>query len=484
MFDVHNHGLNPAQERVLRDYKGHFGTVEELWTRFPSGGEFGWYAVTGYSSPVVYCWSVAYNEWRAARGEAALIMYVYENVAVMEKTVTPVDFEGKPLRSGMIVALKNGELYVWNGGAWLGVGSTGMLELFAVVKAGADGRPDVESPFPSRIYLVPNSKEGDNVYNEWIYTPKGNWEALGHVTINDLRVLADEPVLSNEIANGAVIEEKLGASAVIEAKLANNAVTKYKISEGAVSSSRLAENAVTEGKILNGAVIADKLAANSVTGVKISNGAVTAAKLQGSAVTTDKLNDGAVTGVKIALNEIQTDHIVDRAITTKKLARYSVNTENINGGAITTEVIAHDAIYTENILNYAVIAEKIDNGAVNTAKLANNSVSTAKIQNNAVTADKIPGELRIINIDESSGYSVGDNFRLDPGIYRKNSNTYFTYLIVSSNISETEVRQITQMRIGYGKIEFRAGTQDISNPSSLPEPNWQPWQDLSGPLQW
>jgi hypothetical protein len=244
---------------------------------------------------------VAYNEWRAARGEAALIMYVYENVAVMEKTVTPVDFEGKPLRSGMIVALKNGELYVWNGGAWLGVGSTGTLELFSVVKADADGLPDVESPFPSRIYLVPNSKEGDNVYNEWIYTPKGNWEALGHVTVNDLRVLADEPVLSDEIADGAVIA----------AKLASNSVTGVKIENFAVGTEKLAIGAVTSAKLASGAVTEDRLADKAVTDEKLADGAVTADKILKYAVTSDKILKDAVTADKIANGAVTEDKIPD-----------------------------------------------------------------------------------------------------------------------------------------------------------------------------
>ncbi|GHT42201.1 hypothetical protein AGMMS49965_13260 [Bacteroidia bacterium] len=59
----HEHHLNDDEHRLLRDYKGHYHTVEDIWDKYPHGGEFGWYAIVGHIVPTLYVWSKRMNVW-------------------------------------------------------------------------------------------------------------------------------------------------------------------------------------------------------------------------------------------------------------------------------------------------------------------------------------------------------------------------------------------------------------------------------------
>jgi len=71
--------------------------------------------------------------------------------------------------------------------------------------------------------------------------------------------LIDGSVNSAELANGAIISDKLAALSVIEGKLAAGAVTADKIGALAVTEGKLGNNSVTGGKIGAGAVAESKL---------------------------------------------------------------------------------------------------------------------------------------------------------------------------------------------------------------------------------
>ncbi len=70
------------------------------------------------------------------------------------------------------------------------------------------------------------------------------------------------------------------------------------VADGAVTSAKLADGAVTAGKIEDGAVNADKLADGAVTSAKLAAGAVDSAAIAAGAVGTDAIADGAVTRAK------------------------------------------------------------------------------------------------------------------------------------------------------------------------------------------
>ena len=107
-------------------------------------------------------------------------------------------------------------------------------------------------------------------------------------------------VNTDQIAAGAITEQKLQDGAVTTPKIAENAVTAQKIAEGAVETGKIAENAVTAQKIAEGAVEAGKIAENAVTAQKIADGAVAAGKIAEGAVETGKIANKAVTTEKLA----------------------------------------------------------------------------------------------------------------------------------------------------------------------------------------
>jgi hypothetical protein len=107
----------------------------------------------------------------------------------------------------------------------------------------------------------------------------------GYVPLENLSGIDAE-----NLANGAVTNDKIADGAVKEAKLAPNAVTMDKIATYAVSGSKIAPAAVATNKIVD----------EAVTEAKISDLAVTEAKIATAAVTNDKIADGAVTEAKLA----------------------------------------------------------------------------------------------------------------------------------------------------------------------------------------
>ena len=98
------------------------------------------------------------------------------------------------------------------------------------------------------------------------------------------------PVATADIADAAVIGDKIGTAAVTSTKIASGAVTSGKIDSGAVTAGKIADGAVTTAKIADG----------NITTAKIADGNITTAKLADSSVTTAKVADGAVTAAKLA----------------------------------------------------------------------------------------------------------------------------------------------------------------------------------------
>ena len=104
---------------------------------------------------------------------------------------------------------------------------------------------------------------------------------------------------SEEIANGAVLTNKIASAAITEGLLASGAVTVNKLGAGAVTDVKIASNAVTEDKINTGAVTSGKIANNAVISDKINTGAVTGTKLADGAVTGGKIAPGSVAENKL-----------------------------------------------------------------------------------------------------------------------------------------------------------------------------------------
>ena len=126
--------------------------------------------------------------------------------------------------------------------------------------------------------------EGDVIKGAYSTVASGGRGQVGGVDLGPLIVEAAN------IANNAVVTNKLADAAVTAAKLIDNAVTAQKIVDGAVITAKLADAGVTSSKIVDGGVVTAKLADAAVTSAKLIDNAVTAQKIVAGAVTATKLN--------------------------------------------------------------------------------------------------------------------------------------------------------------------------------------------------
>ena len=131
--------------------------------------------------------------------------------------------------------------------------------------------------------------------------------------------LPDGGVTTAKLADDAVTQPKIAASAIHTENINDNAVTTAKITDSNITTAKIANNAVTTPKILDSAVSEAKLGSSVVTTAKLAAGAVTEAKLATNAVTTDKINSGVITNAKLAANAVGTANIADEAVTLAKL---------------------------------------------------------------------------------------------------------------------------------------------------------------------
>ena len=110
--------------------------------------------------------------------------------------------------------------------------------------------------------------------------------------------LADDAVTQAKIGPGAVGTTELAANAVTTAQIASQTILGSRMGSNSVGSRVIADGAVTTGKIGNLAVQEGKIADSAVTAGKINNGAVTEGKLGALAVTAAKIAGGAVSLAK------------------------------------------------------------------------------------------------------------------------------------------------------------------------------------------
>ena len=144
----------------------------------------------------------------------------------------------------------------------------------------------------------------DNKASDTLFPTVGAMTQYTQKAIADA-VDAGIDVNTDQIAAGAITEEKLQDGAVTTPKIAENAVTAQKIAAGAVEAGKIAENAVTAQKIAAGAVETEKIAENAVTTQKIAD----------KAVTTEKLADDIATKINAAQTAADVTQAISDAIT-------------------------------------------------------------------------------------------------------------------------------------------------------------------------
>ena len=144
----------------------------------------------------------------------------------------------------------------------------------------------------------------DNKASDTLFPTVGAMTQYTQKAIADA-VDAGIDVNTDQIAAGAITEEKLQDGAVTTPKIAENAVTAQKIAEGAVEAGKIADGAVAAGKIAAGAVETEKIAENAVTTQKIAD----------KAVTTEKLAEDIATKINAAQSASDVNQAISDAIT-------------------------------------------------------------------------------------------------------------------------------------------------------------------------
>lgn len=184
--------------------------------------------------------------------------------------------------------------------------------------------------------------------------------------------ILDGAVTSAKIANGTIVDADVNTSAAIaKTKIAGTAVTladtgtvtSTMIANGTIVEADLADGAVTSAKIADGTIVAGDLASNSVTTVKITDANVTTAKLADSAVTTEKIADANVTAAKLAANSVASANIIDGTITTGDIADSAITSAKIADGTIVAGDIADGAITSAKILDGTIVNADINASA-------------------------------------------------------------------------------------------------------------------------
>jgi hypothetical protein len=165
-------------------------------------------------------------------------------------------------------------------------------------------------------------------------------------------------IVSNRIADSAVITTNLADGSVTSAKIQNGTITAVNLADGSIITAKIANGSITTSKISDGAVTTTKIAAGAIATINLADGSVTSAKIL----------DGSVTAVDLADGSITTLKIVDGAVTTSKIADYAVTNLKLAGQAIPFNVTYRTDTITKTTASWQDI-----NGTSVTLDLQRNS---------------------------------------------------------------------------------------------------------------
>ena len=246
--------------------------------------------------------------------------------------------------------------------------------------------------------------------------------AIGLPTTGDLNIVNTGTAIDFQIKDLIIETGDIANNAIINEKIASGAVQSNSIEDGAITSEDLATGAVETSNILDATILTEDIADEAITTEKIASGAIQAGDIQDGAIGTGQLldgdiqtidiNDQAVTSAKIAngtiVNEdistgaVQSNSIEDGAIVSEDIAGGAVESSNILDETILTEDIADEAITTEKIAAGAIQAEDIATGAIGSDQLLDGDIQTIDINDQAVTSAKIANGT-IVNDDIATG---------------------------------------------------------------------------------
>ena len=116
--------------------------------------------------------------------------------------------------------------------------------------------------------------------------------ALSFVASAAFGAIVYTPVITSEIANGAITTAKIANGAVTNAKLASNAVTGAKIATGTVTASDLAASSVGSSEIVAGAVGSSEIATGAVGSDEVATNSLQDVDLGADSVGASEIIEG------------------------------------------------------------------------------------------------------------------------------------------------------------------------------------------------
>jgi hypothetical protein len=263
------------------------------------------------------------------------------------------------------------------------------------------------------------------------------------------RVIAPNAIGASELADASVDTAAIQVGAVDNGALATNSVDSRVIQDGGVNGDNIANGAVVYQKldIRDGDIPGAKLSSNSVTATQLATNSVGASELANSSVDTAAIRVGAVDNGALATNSVDDRVIQNSGVSNINLANASVtvNKLSLNDDDLPGSVIADNTITPEELepdlpgtilVDSAINTAKIADLSVTSSKIVDSAVITAKVADAAITNDKIANGINGAKIaDATIGPSKFANDTFDRGIDNNGTNVGITNSVVPSTTS-------------------------------------------------
>lgn len=335
---------------------------------------------------------------------------IIDGLNVVRKTRTdddPNSFDGFLIEEGLAVDREGNQIVA---------GSEGIRVLLTDVPPAGDNTPYLslsylEEPACAGDFCNPSSQKNrmhEFAEISWESIPNGD----SYITVAYInRVMKDEDQIEFDLRTDQSPEGK-------RIRINANIFGEENIADGAISDDKIKPGAVTQSKILDGAITSAKIRNwdGTISGPATENG-IRTAHIRPLAVNDDKIASGAVLSRHVREydpgnpNEnhgIKAGHIQNDAIESRHIRSYNPANPNVNHG-IKTSHIQNDAIESRHIKEYdptdpnsndhGIKTGHIQNGAITASKIRyangsidstnDNGVKTDHIRDGAVTTPKL-----------------------------------------------------------------------------------------------
>lgn len=210
-------------------------------------------------------------------------------------------------------------------------------------------------PLVQKINLVPVQSETVEAADEAIMNNVSETNLVNYTT--RVRMDALKLFVAAQLADGIVVNSKLGTGSVSLPKMAVNSVDSDQYVDGSIDAVHLAASAAL-GNIATNSMDGGKITTNSMDGSKIADYSIIGTKLNANAAVNN-----------IVTNSVHGSKIIDDTITLTKLAANSVDSAQIVAGAIDLAHMSLDSVDSDQYID----------GSIDTVHLANLAVTQAKL---------------------------------------------------------------------------------------------------------